>query len=130
MTRARWVLAGLIAALAAVGLITGLTVRGLDDPATGAVHADFTRVLGAVEAYRKDHGGLPDEEESLGFLVPRYLPSVPQDPWGKPYEFSSDGERAFVVTWGRDGVRGGVGPNEDHTQHDGHGDRSPALRKP
>lgn len=114
------VLAALAGVLVLVSVLIILGVRGRHDPSESRVHADFRGVLAALEAYREDHPRFPDEGESLAFLVPRYLPRVPEDPWGRPYRFASDGERVFLATWGRDGVRGGAGPDEDHTQHDGH----------
>ncbi len=106
-------------ALLLLGVIVVLGLRGKHDPAAVQVHADFTRVLAALEAYRAEHGSLP-EEGDLSFLVPKYLPAVPQNPWGRPYLYASDGQRPFLQDNGQDGLRGGNGVNQDHTQYDGH----------
>jgi general secretion pathway protein G len=106
-------------ALLGIGLAVVLGIRGKHDPAAAHVHADFARVLTALEAYRAEHGSLP-EEGDLSFLVPKYLPAEPTNPWGHPYSYASDGQRPFLQDHGQDGVRGGNGPDEDHTQYDGH----------
>jgi general secretion pathway protein G len=106
-------------ALVAIGVVVVLGIRGKHDPAAVQVHADFARVLAALEAYRAEHGSLP-EEGDLSFLVPKYLPAEPVDPWGHPYAYASDGQRPFLQDYGQDGLRGGNGPEQDHTNHDGH----------
>jgi hypothetical protein len=43
----------------------------------------------ALRLYRKEHGRYP---ENLSALVPRYLPSVPADPFdGKPLRYRREG---------------------------------------
>jgi general secretion pathway protein G len=96
----------------------GLT--GKEDPSERQVHADFERLATALAAYRAEHPALP-EEGSLDFLVPQYLPALPQDPWGRPYLYSSNGDRPLLQSLGEDGFRGGNGRNQDHTNLDGHG---------
>jgi general secretion pathway protein G len=112
--------------LAAVAILATVVfgLRGKHDPASGQIHADFARILEALEAWRAEHGSLP-EEGSMSFLVPKYLPTEPMDPWGHPYVFTSDGQRPFLQSLGQDGRRGGNGPNQDHTNHDGHGALAP-----
>jgi general secretion pathway protein G len=102
-----------------IGVAVVLGIRGKHDPGATQVHADFARVLTALEAYRAEHGHLP-EEGDLSFLVPKYLPAVPENRWGYPYAYASDGQRPFLQDYGQDGLRGGNGPDQDHTNHDGH----------
>jgi general secretion pathway protein G len=108
--------------LAAVAIAASVVfgLRGKRDPAAEQIHADMARILQALEAYRAEQGSLP-EEGSLSFLVPKYLPAEPVDPWGYSYYFASDGQHPFLQSFGQDGLRGGNGPNQDHTNHDGHG---------
>jgi general secretion pathway protein G len=106
-------------AFLAIGLAVVLGVRGKADPGAAQVHADFARIDAALDAYRAEHGSLP-EEGDLSFLVPKYLPALPADPWGHPYTYASDGQRPFLQALGQDGVRGGNGADQDHTLHDGH----------
>jgi general secretion pathway protein G len=102
-----------------VALVAGRAFRGQHDPAEARIHADFATVMSALARYQADGKPLPEEGE-LDFLVPGYLPAVPVDPWGQPYHYSSNGREVFVASFGQDGLRGGHGPDEDHTNHDGH----------
>ncbi|PTL79624.1 type II secretion system protein G [Vitiosangium sp. GDMCC 1.1324] len=106
-------------AFTAIGLVVWLGLRGKDDPGEAQAHADFERITTALEAYRAEHHALP-EEGDLSFLVPKYLPAEPTDFWGHPYVYASDGQRPFLQSLGQDGQRGGNGPDQDHTNHDGH----------
>lgn len=106
-------------AFAAIALVVWLGLRGKDDPGEAHTHADFERITAALEAYRAEHGSLP-EEGDLSFLVPKYLPAEPTDLWGHPYVFTSNGQRPFLQSLGQDGLRGGNGANQDHTNFDGH----------
>jgi general secretion pathway protein G len=106
-------------AAVALCLAVVLGLRGKVDPGSAQVHADFARILAALEAYRAEHGSIP-EEGSLVFLVPKYLPAEPADPWGHRYAYASDGQHPFLQAYGQDGLRGGNGPDQDHTNHDGH----------
>jgi general secretion pathway protein G len=109
----------LAVAAVALGLAVVLGLRGKKDPGAAQVHADFARIAAALDSYRAEHGSLP-EESDLSFLVPKYLPAEPADPWGHPYVYASDGQQPFLQALGEDGVRGGNGANQDHTLHDGH----------
>ncbi len=82
----------------------------------------------ALDLYAADNGFLPTRAQGLAALVappttepaPRawapggYLetPSVPVDPWGRPYAYvvpGSSGEPFEVVSYGSDGEEGGEG---------------------
>jgi general secretion pathway protein G len=119
MRRPHFLVFVLPGALLLIALVVILGLRGKHDPAAERIHVDFERILAALEAYRAEHGLLP-EEGDLSFLVPQYLEAEPVDPWGHPYLFASDGERPFLQSLGEDGYRGGNGRNQDHTNHDGH----------
>ena len=41
------------------------------------------------------------------------IESVPVDPWGHPYVYLFNNEHSGVVSYGADGVPGGVGENSD-----------------
>jgi general secretion pathway protein G len=83
----------------------------------------FSRALGA---YRLDVGRFPTTEEGLAALVARppsaqrwngpYLErAVPDDPWGRPYQYRAPGTRSDydIVSLGRDGQPGGDGDAAD-----------------
>jgi general secretion pathway protein G len=100
-------------------LTAATALRGKSDPAWAQVHADFALLEAALTKYQAAHGSLP-EEGSLDFLVPDYLPSVPVDPWGRPYLYSSNGAKPVLSSMGQDGLRGGFGAEQDHNTYDGH----------
>jgi general secretion pathway protein G len=110
----------ILALLFSFGAVMGWCgLTGKEDPVERQVHADFERILGALKAYRATHPAVP-EEGGLDFLVPEYLPALPEDPWGRPYLYGSNGDRPLLQSLGEDGQRGGNGRNQDHTNHDGH----------
>lgn len=80
----------------------------------------------ALDTYRLDVGRYPTTEQGLAALEQRpenearwqgpYLKkAIPLDPWGKPYEYRSPGERGEVdiFSLGKDGQPGGEGENAD-----------------
>lgn len=85
------------------------------------VRVDLLAIEEALEAYRVDRGSVPTTAETLEMLAKaetsrwagRYLESLPKDPWGNSYSYTSDGQRYSVVSFGADGVRGGDDGNAD-----------------
>ena len=94
--------------------------------------ADFTmakaEVAGieqAIEAFRLDNARYPTNAEGLDVLVPppptdlpRYDPNgyqknIPDDPWGRPYVYSTDGKTFIVRSYGKDGLPGGEAYDAD-----------------
>ena len=82
----------------------------------------------ALDTYRLDIGRYPTTEQGLNALMQRpqneakwngpYLQkAIPLDPWGKPYQYKSPGERGEFDLWslGKDGQPGGTGENADVT---------------
>lgn len=80
----------------------------------------------ALDAFRLDVGRYPTTEEGLKALREKpsgvekwdgpYLPKeIPLDPWGRPYVYRSPGEHGEydLISYGRDGVEGGQGEDED-----------------
>jgi general secretion pathway protein G len=80
----------------------------------------------ALDQYRIDTGHYPSTEQGLAALntkpaeEPRwdgpYLKkTVPNDPWGKPYQYKMPGEHGEVdiYSFGHDGAPGGTGENAD-----------------
>lgn len=80
----------------------------------------------ALDTYRLDIGRYPNTEEGMNALLVApptagarwngpYLPKVPSDPWGRPYQYKAPGARAeFEITsLGRDGQPGGSGDDAD-----------------
>lgn len=80
----------------------------------------------ALDAYRIDVGRYPTTEQGLVALETRpnnearwsgpYLKkAIPLDPWGKPYQYKSPGEKGEIdiFSFGRDGQPGGEGEDAD-----------------
>lgn len=79
----------------------------------------------ALELFKLDVGRYPSTDEGLQSLVSRpasvvtgwsgpYLKGgVPNDPWGKPYQYALEGGAVLVQSLGADGAAGGDGENAD-----------------
>jgi general secretion pathway protein G len=84
----------------------------------------------ALDTYRLDVGRYPSSEQGLAALVekpqnepkwqgPYLAKAVPLDPWGRPYQYKSPGEKAEydLLSFGRDGQPGGTGEGADITNY-------------
>jgi general secretion pathway protein G len=84
----------------------------------------------ALDTYRLDIGRYPSTEQGLAALVdkpqnepkwqgPYLAKAVPMDPWGRPYQYKSPGEKAEydLLSFGRDGQPGGTGEGADITNY-------------
>jgi general secretion pathway protein G len=80
----------------------------------------------ALDAYRLDMGAYPNTEQGLVALVQRpanearwlgpYLKKgLPNDPWGRPYQYRQPGEHGDfdLLSYGKDGQAGGTGEAQD-----------------
>jgi general secretion pathway protein G len=80
----------------------------------------------ALDQYRIDIRHYPTTEQGLAALNtkpadeahwdgPYLKKTVPNDPWGKPYQYHSPGEHGEIdlFSYGRDGVPGGTGNDAD-----------------
>ncbi|MBS1146575.1 MAG: type secretion systen protein [Proteobacteria bacterium] len=80
----------------------------------------------ALDQYRIDTSRYPSTEQGLAALNtkpadearwdgPYLKKAVPNDPWGKPYQYRSPGEHGEIdlYSFGRDGVPGGTGNDAD-----------------
>jgi general secretion pathway protein G len=93
------------------------------------VHSDLRQIESALNMYRLDNFHYPATNQGLEALVNRpsgqpeprnwtsggYLPRLPRDPWGNPYQYLYPGVRGEVDvwSWGADGQPGGEGMNAD-----------------
>jgi type II secretion system protein G len=81
----------------------------------------ITHCGNGLKIYRLIHGRYPTTAEGLAILTAStdrhpegILEAVePNDPWGRPYEYTSDGRTYRIVSFGRDGVEGGEGFDAD-----------------
>ncbi len=116
-----------------LGAVVGVNL--MDLPQRGRVSAAKMQLASfktAVQIYAADNGAPPTQRQGLPALVVRpdtppvpanykpngYLdaPSVPADPWGRPYVYLSPGRRGEpfeILCYGADGEEGGNGYDAD-----------------
>lgn len=84
--------------------------------------SDVKAIVSALNLYRLDHLRYPPADTGLEALVNpppgttrNYIQSVPNDPWGNPYQYVNPGVRGEidVLSFGADGAPGGEGFNAD-----------------
>ena len=90
--------------------------------------ADIRNIESALEIYRLDNYVYPTTDQGLDALVTKpnsnpppphwkqYLDRMPQDPWGRPYQYLNPGSHGGSVdiwSYGADGQPGGDGINAD-----------------
>jgi general secretion pathway protein G len=117
------IILGILAAIVAPNVI-----GRIDDAQVTRVQQDLRNIESAVKFFRLDNFSYPTSEQGLEALVTRpsdpniknwktggYLPRVPKDPWGNPYQYLSPGNNGEfdVYTLGRDGRPGGEGLDAD-----------------
>ncbi len=116
-----------------LSVIAGLVVPNVlsrpDEARVTVAQADIRAVSNALELYKLDNFRYPSTEQGLAALVKKpagnpepknwspggYLKSVPNDPWGSPYQYAAPGkEKAYdLFSFGADGKAGGEGNDAD-----------------
>lgn len=115
-----------------IGILAALVVPKVmsrpDEARAVAARQDIATLVQALKLYRLDVGRYPSTEQGLQALVekPRlapipqgwkdgYVERLPQDPWGKPYQYLYPGLHGDidVFSFGADGAMGGVGSAAD-----------------
>ena len=121
----------LMVVLVIIGVLAALIVPNVldraDDARATAARTDVTNVMQALKLYRLDNQRYPTAEQGLLALVARpgsgpapinwkpYLEKLPNDPWGRPYQYLNPGIKGEVdvMSFGADGQSGGEGKNAD-----------------
>lgn len=113
-----------------LGILAAMVVpKVLDRPDQAratAARQDIAGLMQALKLYRLDHGSYPTQNDGLKVLVEKpanakagtwrsYLERLPNDPWGKPYQYLNPGANGEidVFTLGADGQPEGEGVNAD-----------------
>ena len=114
-----------------LGILSALIVPNIigrpDEARVTAAKTELQRIGSALELYRLDNGFYPSSDQGLEALVsepsgdprPRswspdgYLKKLPEDPWGQPYGYESQGRRMDVFSYGADQRQGGEGVDGD-----------------
>ncbi|MCU1742169.1 MULTISPECIES: type II secretion system major pseudopilin GspG [Pseudomonas] len=113
-----------------LGILAAIVVpKVLDRPDQARVTAarqDIGSLMQALKLYRLDHGTYPNQNQGLKVLAERpanakdsnwrsYLERLPNDPWGRPYQYLNPGANGEVDVFslGADGKPGGEGTDAD-----------------
>ena len=121
----------LMVVLAIIGILAALVVPNVlnraDDARITAARTDIGNLMQALKLYRLDNQRYPSAEQGLQALVVQptaglaplnwkpYIDKLPNDPWGKPYQYMNPGLKGEVdvLSLGADGQVGGEGKNAD-----------------
>ena len=120
--------------LAVLGaLVVPKILENVDKARMTRAASDIRAIETALDLYRLDNFKYPTTEQGLQALVKQpadptitnyppngYLKTLPKDPWGNPYLYTSpgaDGREYDIVSYGRDGKPGGEGPDADITSY-------------
>ena len=114
-----------------IGLLATIVVQNLKGATDKAkrikAQADISAFKTALDRYYLDNGSYPSTDQGLTALVSApsngkvpadypaggYIEKIPNDPWGNPYVYQSDGDNYVLKSYGADGVEGGTGKNAD-----------------
>lgn len=114
-----------------IGLVTAIVVINVlpsqDTARVEKARADLRVIEQALELYRLDHSRYPAMDLGLDALLnppeqpgvsgarEAYIRRLPNDPWGRPYEYVVPGERGTydLYTLGADAQEGGEGVDAD-----------------
>ena len=116
-----------------LGILAALVVPKImgrpDEARVIKARQDVQAIEAALNLYRLDNHAYPGTDQGLKALVEKpagepaapnwkaggYLDRVPQDPWGRPYQYLNPGLHGEIDIWsyGADGQEGGEGVNAD-----------------
>ena len=121
----------LMVVLAIIGVLAALIVPNVlgraDDARTTAARTDVGNLMQALKLYKLDNQRFPSSEQGLNALMLKpttepvpgnwkpYLDKLPNDPWGRAYQYMNPGIKGEVdvLSFGADGQAGGEGNNAD-----------------
>lgn len=121
----------LLVILVIIGVLAALIVPNVmgraEESRVTAARADVANLMQALKLYRLDNQRYPTQEQGLQALVQRpsagppapnwrpYLDKLPNDPWGRPYQYLNPGAygEVDVFSLGADGQPGGEGADAD-----------------
>ncbi len=127
------VVVAIIGSIAA--LVTVNVLNYLDESKVETTKIQIRNVEGALDQYKRRHGGYPTSEQGLIALVEKpstgkvpenyppdgYLKAVPKDGWGNDFIFFSPGvagHKIEIISRGADGTEGGEDFDADITNYE------------
>jgi general secretion pathway protein G len=129
--QAGFTLIELMVVLVIIGVLAALIVPNVleraEDARVTAARTDVNNLMQALKLYKLDNQRYPSSEQGLQALVTKpatrpvppnwkpYLDKLPNDPWGRPYQYLNPGVKGEVdvMSLGADGQPGGEGKNAD-----------------
>jgi general secretion pathway protein G len=112
----RLAIAGVIV-LATAGAfgIASLTFDRSLSPLQRQTRAEIRGLEGYFKSFHRITGRFPSQAENFyPLLQVGLLKDVPSDPWGRPYQYRmSDTGKGYILSYGADGLPGGVGEAAD-----------------
>ncbi|MBT8426890.1 MAG: type II secretion system major pseudopilin GspG [Erythrobacter sp.] len=129
----------LMVVIVIIGLLGTVVVinvlPSLDRANVTKAQTDISTLEQALEMYRLDNMAYPSAADGLEALVNPpaglaqsaryrqggYIKTLPNDPWGRPYQYSMpgrDGSAYEIVSLGADGAPGGEGDAADISSND------------
>lgn len=132
-SQAGFTLIEIMVVIAIIGILATLIVPKImgrpDEARVTAAKHDLSTISQALKLYRLDIGRYPTTEQGLKALVERptsepvpqnwkaggYLDRLPNDPWGKPYQYANPGTKGEIdlYSFGADGKAGGAALDAD-----------------
>lgn len=121
----------LMVVMVIIGVLAALIVPNVldraDDARVTAAKTDIANIVQQLKMYRLDNQRYPTAEQGLQALIAKptsgpipnnwkpYLDKLPNDPWGRPYQYLSPGIKGEidVMLFGADGQSGGEGKDAD-----------------
>ncbi len=121
----------LMVVLVIIGVLAALIVPNVldraDDARTTAARTDVNNLMQALKLYKLDNQRYPTSAQGLQALLTKpaegpippnwkhYLDKLPNDPWGRAYQYLNPGVHGEVdvLSFGADGQPGGEGKNAD-----------------
>ena len=121
----------LLVVLVIIGVLAALIVPNVlnraDEARVTAARTDVNNLMQALKLYKLDNQRFPSADQGLDALVKKpsvgslpvnwkpYLDKLPNDPWGRPYQYVNPGVKGEidVFSFGGDGQPGGEGNDAD-----------------